>query len=295
MLKLMFEFARGNHGESFLGVSMGELVDAAEDLLVVVFNEELFHWGADEFLDIAHGLCVKAVEGVFDELLDRFVELFGGLIIARLEELVDKAALVQLVGADGLASQQGLVCLGESESLDERVAGSALRDQAEVRERGQQVRIVQGVDEVSMGNQRSRETNGRPVHGNNQNLGMAHEGLGERGVAGAEGGEPVFLLFKEGFLVSRIVRNVRSLGSALDVGSGREELAGGLNQRGHSVPFLGSLLNQPIQQEVAIQVQRIVVLGAVQCDDRSLVFHLVLDQLSHFLRYAGTVGPISII
>jgi hypothetical protein len=194
----------------FLGISTNEALQTTEYLKDALGVESLLLRSADEGLDLEHRVLIQMVAHAIVNLGQDSLEEVGALVLAKVEDLVDVANMQQLLARQALAHDESLVGLADAESLHKTNGRIALGNQPERRKWRQQIGVWRGVDKVGKASERSGESNGRAVQGNDKNLGMGVECVGNVKIVGNKGLEVVPL---------KVVRLTIGRPSCIDIGS----------------------------------------------------------------------------
>lgn len=148
----------------------------------------------NQLLDLQQtGLIQMRPQPLLDLLQHQLQETLRVLGLARRrgDDLVDETRRDELLAGDALAHDEGLVGLGDPQTLDEGARGAALGDQAEGGERGQDEGVRGGVDEVGEGDEGGGEADRGAVQRRDEDLGVVVEGAGDVDVVGDEAADEV--------------------------------------------------------------------------------------------------------
>ena len=185
--------AASNLAEFLLGYALHEALEPCENLMHILRIGDLQLRPADQLLDPRQALADEVLAESLVDFLEHQLSEPGVLALARLEDAVDEATLLQLASGNALAHDESLIALGYAQTLDQGARGTALGDEAERREGREEEGVGRAVDEVGEGDEGRREADDGPVEADDEDLGVGVEGLGDVEVEGDEALQPVLV------------------------------------------------------------------------------------------------------
>ena len=189
-LQLVALLTRRELSELSLWDTSSESLESAENLRNTLSIELLSVWLLNKSLDLGQrGADQVGAHRLVDLVEDGVQERWVALL--EVKHLVDVAGLDQVVNANALGHDKGLVGLWQTETVDEAHGGTALGDQTDGGERGEEEGVWDGVDEVGEAGEGGGETDGWAVERSDEDLWVGVEGLGDVQVLGDEAGQEV--------------------------------------------------------------------------------------------------------
>jgi len=192
-LQLVLLRATGDLREFSLGNARQESLQTSEDLSHSLGVHDLALRLANESLNLGQGIADQVITKLVVNLLEDETQELLLLVGLGVEDLVDEAAMDELVRSDALRHDEGLIGLGNAHPLHETPACAAFGNETQAGEWCEDECVRSGVDEVGEANQSRRETDSRAVESGHEDLGVGVEGLGDVEVVCHEGLEPLLV------------------------------------------------------------------------------------------------------
>ena len=181
-LKLMLLLSGSDLHKLLLRDAIQESLHTHEHFVRILLIQNLPLRSPNKALDLHHAVLVQMRAHAILNLLKYSLQESLRIVIApasRLDNLVHVPRRNQVLNRNPLAHNQRFVRLGNTQPLDERAARAALGHETQGRERGEQEGVRGRVDEVSERSEGGGETDGGPVHGDDEDLGVRVEGVRE--------------------------------------------------------------------------------------------------------------------
>lgn len=164
--------ATGNLSELFLRYTLHEPVQAGKHLSYILGIHDIHLRPSNQRLDARQALPNQMLTQPLINLLQHQPPELLILTLLHIKDGIDEPALLQLIGREALAHDQRLIGLGDAEAVDECAGGTALCDEAEGGEGGQEEGARCTVDEVGKGGQGGGEADDGAVEAEDEDLGV---------------------------------------------------------------------------------------------------------------------------